>query len=61
VVSVKVKVGGLVFASEMEPIMIKLEPFEKADIANMLEEDTKYCVFPDHCSEEEIKRFMEVL
>lgn len=57
----KVKVGGLVFASEMEPIMIKLEPFEKADIANMLEEDTKYCVFPDHCSEEEIKRFMEVL
>jgi hypothetical protein len=57
----KVRVGGLIFDSYETPIMIKLEESEKEDIKNMRDEDTKYCVFPEECSEEYIKKFMEAL
>jgi hypothetical protein len=57
----KVKVGGLIFDSEETAVMIQLEPHEKIDIANMNLTDTKYCVFPEEYTEEEIKKFMEVI
>jgi hypothetical protein len=60
----KVKVGGIIFDSETQPIMIVLSPKDKENIANMLPECTKYCSYPDdgfEYDEETIKKFMDVL
>lgn len=56
----KVRVGGIIFDSESQPIMIVLEPHEKEDIKNMADSDTKYCAFPEEYAEETIRQFMDV-
>jgi len=43
----KVKVGNKIYDSEEEPIMVVLSKEDKNNIANMKEETTKYCSYPD--------------
>lgn len=43
----KVKVGDRVYDGEHEPVMVILSEGEREQIANMLPEATKYCVYPD--------------
>lgn len=45
---------------ELQPIMIILTERDKKNIANMLPEATKYCVYPEGWSQSEIDEFMEV-
>ena len=42
----KVKVGDKVYDGEEEPVMVILSKGEKAQIANMHPDATKYCVYP---------------
>jgi hypothetical protein len=43
----KVKVGGMIYDSEVEPVMVILTNEEKNRIANMDQSTTKYCAYPD--------------
>lgn len=56
----KVKIKDQVFDANVEPIMIILEGNEKELIASMVEDDNKFCVFPDEMSEAEILEFMGI-
>jgi len=43
----KVKIGNKIYDSENEPVMVILSDGDKKNIANMLEECTRYCSHPD--------------
>jgi len=43
----KVKVGDTVYDGEKEPVMVILTDQDKKNIANMLPECSKYCMYPD--------------
>ena len=56
----KVKIGNKVYDAENQPIMVILSDKDKENIANMDENATKYCAYPDSgYSIEEIKEFMD--
>jgi hypothetical protein len=54
----KIKVGDTTYDPNETPLMVILSDADKANIANMPREATKYCVFPDTMNEEEIDRWM---
>ena len=54
----KVKIGEMIFDSNIEPIMLILEEGDKINIAAMGEQK-KYCSFPEFLNEEEIIDFMK--
>lgn len=54
----KVKVGNIIYDCEEEPVMVILNEQDKINIANMLPTATKYCVYPDTWSVEEIETWM---
>jgi hypothetical protein len=58
----KVKIGNKIYDSEDQPIMLILTDFDKNNISNMLETNTKYCSYPANAglTVEEIEKFMEV-
>ena len=56
----KVKIGDKIYDSSDEPIMLIIGDTEKNLIANMADDATKYCSFPDKgYTEEQIKEFMK--
>jgi hypothetical protein len=55
----KVKVRGMIYDAEEEPVMVILGPKDKENIANMDSEHTKYCAYPDHMDEVEVEEFMK--
>ena len=55
----KVKIGNNVYDSNEEPVMVILSPGEKDQITNMHPDCTKYCVYPDPWTSEEIKKWMK--
>lgn len=55
----KVKVRNSVYDGFKEPIMVILTEQDKKNINKMLPSCTKYCQFPDHFNENEIKEFMQ--
>lgn len=57
----KVKVGESVFDAEIEPVMVILTEADKANIANMPRNKTKYCGFPAGTDLKWIGRWMERL
>ncbi len=57
---VKIKVGDKVFDGEKEPVMVILTNQDKENIKNMLPHCTKYCMFPDTISKEEIQVWMRL-
>ena len=52
----KVKVGKQVFDAAQEPVMLILTPEDRANIAGMAPEATKYAAFPDTADSKEIDR-----
>lgn len=54
----KVKIRGMIYDAEEEPVMVILSPEDKEKIANMDPDHTKYCAYPEHMDEAEIKEFM---
>ena len=56
----KVKVGNKIYDGEAEPVMVILTDSDKANIAHMLPECTKYAAFPDDLgwSDEEMYEWM---
>ena len=54
----KVKVGGMIFDSKKQPVMIILSDNDKLNIRNMPKHLTKYCQYPDDFDEDEIKAWM---
>ena len=46
VCKMKVKVGKKVYDGEKEPVMVILTEQDKENIANMLPDAKKYCVYP---------------
>ena len=42
----KVKVGNRIYDGENEPVMVILSKGDRENIANMLPEATKYCIYP---------------
>ena len=56
----KVKVGDKVYDGNKEPVMVILTEQDKINIANMLPEATRYCMYPTtNISQEEIKKWMK--
>ena len=55
----KVKIGDRIFSSDEHPIMIILTDFNKEQLRNISEADHKYCEFPEHMTEQEIKKWMK--
>ena len=54
-----VKIGSKLYDSEDEPILIILSTDDKNNIANMPEENKKYCSYPDKgYSEKDIREWM---
>lgn len=61
----KVRVRDKIYDSENEPVMIILAEQDKINIANMLNDCFKYCVFPGNSEwvgndYQKIHKFMEV-
>ena len=54
----KVKIGNKIYDSNIEPIMIILSEEDKLNISNM-EEQRKYCSYPDDIDTEEVIKFMK--
>jgi hypothetical protein len=54
-----IKIGNKYFSPDIEPIMIMLSPEDKANIAQMGPAEETYVCYPEHISEDEIKKFME--
>lgn len=48
----KVKIGDTIHDSDMEPLMVILSEADKANIAQMTPEYTKYAAFPDWFSKQ---------
>jgi len=55
-----VKIGNTYYNSTQDPILLILAESEKEHIANMSEENKKYCSFPDDSNIDKIKEFMDV-
>jgi len=55
----KVKVGDKIYDSAKEPIMVILTTHDKENIRKMPVEATKYCMYPDHHTFEEIYKWMD--
>ena len=57
----KVKVGDKIYDGEIEPVMVILSKGEKKQIADMLPDCTKYCMYPDskYWTENDYKRIHE--
>ena len=55
----KVKVGEKIYDGEKEPVMVILTNQDKENIKNMIPGATKYCMYPEIISVEEIKKFMK--
>jgi len=55
-----VKIGNTYYNSTEQPILLILAESEKEHIANMSEENKKYCSFSDKSNIDEIKEFMDV-
>jgi hypothetical protein len=53
-----VQVGNRIFDAEHEPVMVILSPRDKANIANMQPEATKYCCFPPEMSPDAVEKWM---
>jgi len=56
----KVKVGEKIYDGEKEPVMVILTEQDKENIKNMVPEATKYCMYPNTFSVDEIKEFMKL-
>lgn len=54
----RIKVGNVVYSGKEEPVMVILNKQDKINIANMLPDATRYCVYPDTWSVEEIEAWM---
>ncbi len=54
----KVKIGNKIYDAEIQPLMIILEGNDKANIANMPPNATKYCSYPDNCDDKAILKWM---
>ena len=55
----KVKIGNKIHESKDGPIMVILTDKDKENIANMDKDCTKYCMYQDDMSDEEIYKWME--
>lgn len=57
----KVKIGDRIYDSNVEPIMLILDKYDKKNISNMKEDATKFCSHPDdeEFTEGRIKKFMK--
>lgn len=55
----KVKIKGEIYDSKKEPIMIILSNEEKWLIKHMIDENHKFCSYPDGEDASNIKKFME--
>ena len=55
----KIKVGSKIYDGADQPIMVILTDQDKENIKNMLSECTKYCMFPDTYSSDEIEKWMK--
>ena len=54
----KVKIGDKIYSCADQPIMLILEDFDKKYISNM-DNQTKYCSYPEGINSGYIERFME--
>jgi hypothetical protein len=54
----RVKVGGLIYDGEIEPVMAVLSKMDKTNIAAMADDATCYCSFPAGMSTETMKAWM---
>ncbi len=56
----RVRIGNLWFdALPGQPIMVELAPSDKANIANMAPDGTRYAIFNDDLSVEERRKWIE--
>ena len=55
-----VKIGNTYYNSTEEPIMLILSQTEKEHISNLINDNKKYCSFPDGSNIDKIKNFMDV-
>jgi hypothetical protein len=55
----KVKVGNKIYDGNEQPVMVILEGKDKENIRDMLPECTKYCMYPETFSVEEIRKWMD--
>ena len=53
----KVKIRDTIYDAELEPIMIILNDFDKANILDMLPECAKYISYPINYSDVKLKEF----
>jgi hypothetical protein len=53
-----IKVEDSFYHATDQPVMVILTPQDKANIANMPANATKYCAFPDRMSREQIEEWM---
>ena len=56
----KIKVNDTTYDGETQPIMVILDEQDKKNIANMLPECTKYCIYPDNMKSEDVLKWMEI-
>lgn len=54
----KVKVGTTVYDGKDEPVMVILSPEDKTNIADMAQDATRYCSYPDGSDPADILRWM---
>lgn len=57
----KVKIGNKIYDSNVEPIMLILDKYDKKNIANMDEDASKFCTHPDdeEYTDARIRKFMK--
>jgi len=56
----KVKVGTKIYDGNEEPVMVILTDQDKKNIANMLPECDRYCMYPDSgVSKKAVDKFMD--
>jgi len=55
-----VKIGNKYYNSTEEPVLLIFSEKEKEHIANMINDNQKYCSFPNESNIEDIKKFMDV-
>lgn len=56
--NMRVKIGNKIYDSNIEPIMLILEEYNKEHIKNMADEAKKYCEYPEGMSVKEVEKFM---
>jgi len=56
----KIKVRDKIYDGEKEPVMVILMKQDKKNIKNMISRATKYCMYPETFSIEEIETFMKI-